>query len=132
MKKYLSLLVIMLAFVMQSFTILPGQTQVFLRLRSDPFYPGQGPSRSPETNDEPLINAYLTDSSDSLLLYSSSAQTCTYNIYNVYEQEVSNGCVIFSELGEASIYLGTLDEGIYTISLEVDSLVYEGEFEIYN
>ena len=36
MKKYLSLLVIMLALVMQSFTILPGLTPVFFALKLDP------------------------------------------------------------------------------------------------
>ena len=131
MKKYLSLLVIMLAFIMQSFTILPGLTQVYLRPRTDPYFPGtQGPSRSPETNIDSIISVSLSESLDSLLLYSPSEGTCSYNIYNEYEQEVNNGSVMFSELGEASIYLGSLDEGTYTISLEVDSLVYEGEFQI--
>ena len=131
MKKYLSLLVIMLAFIMQSFTILPGLTQVYLRPRTDPYFPGtQGPSRSPETNIESIISVYLSESLDSLLLYSPSEGTCSYNIYNEYEQEVNNGSVMFSELGEASIYLGTLDEGTYTISLELGGLVYEGEFDI--
>ena len=132
MKKYLSLLVIMLAFIMQSFTILPGLTQVYLRPRTDPYFPGtQGPSRTPALNGEPSVCVYMNEASDSLLLYSTSEESVTYYICDADEQEVCDGSVMFSEQGSASVSLGTLDEGIYTISLEVDSLIYEGEFEIY-
>ena len=39
------------------------------------------------------------------------------------------GSIIFSEQGEAAISIATLVEGTYTLALEVDSLVFEGEFE---
>ena len=132
MKKILISFVIMLSFIMQSFTLMPGQTPILLKLKSGPNAGGVYPKPSKsDPNTEPPISVYLNESSDSILLYSPSELTCSYNIYDVDELEVSNGNVMFSELGEASIYLGTLDEGIYTISLELDSLVYEGEFEIY-
>lgn len=131
MKKLLSILAILLVFVMQSFTLVPGMTPVLLHFKEPKINGGMpGSSRSPGSGMEATIEVYLNETSDSLLLYSPSEGTCSYNIINEYEQEVNNGSVMFSELGEASIYLGSLDEGTYTISLEVDSLVYEGEFEI--
>ena len=42
---------------------------------------------------------------------------------------MESGSLMFSEQGEAAISIAALDEGIYSLSLEVDSLVYEGEFE---
>lgn len=127
MKKLLSVLVIMLSFVMQSFTILPGQTQVYLKFKNK-IGGNLGPTKSDPDIESP-VSVYLSEASDSLLLYSQSGETVTYYIYDE-ELEVSNGSVTFSDQGESSIYIGTLDEGIYTISLELDSLVYEGEFEI--
>lgn len=128
MKKFLSLLVIMLAFIMQSFTILPGQTQVYLKLKNK-IGGNLGPTKSDPDTESP-VNIYLSEACDSLLLYSQSEESVTYYIYDENELEVSNGSVTFSNQGESSIYIGTLDEGIYTIFLELDSLVYEGEFEI--
>ena len=53
-----------------------------------------------------------------------------YYIYDADELEVCNGNVTFSEQGEASVYVGTLDEGIYTIYIVVDVDVYGGEFQL--
>lgn len=130
MKKILISFVIMLTFIMQSFTLLPGQTPILLRLESGPNSGGVYPKPTKsDPNIEPPINVYLNESSDSLLLYSPTELSCSYNIYDVDELEVCNGSVAFSEQGEGFIYLGTLDDGTYTISFEVDTLVYVGEFE---
>lgn len=129
MKKYLISFMIMLTFVMQSFTLLPGLTPVYLQLNNK-IGGNLRPTKSDPDTESP-VNIYLSEACDSLLLYSQSEESVTYYIYNENELEVSNGNATFSGQGEASIYLGILDDGIYTISLEVDSLVYEGEFEIY-
>lgn len=129
MKKYLSLLVIMLALVMQSFTILPGLTPVYLRPEIGPVFGGNHKPTKSDPNTEPPVSVYLNEAADSLLLYSPSEESVTYYIYDEDELEVSNGNVIFSEQGEASIYLGSLNEGTYSISLVVDTLVYVGEFD---
>lgn len=131
MKKLLSLLVIMLAFVMQSFTILPGLTQVYLRPKIiGPVMGGNlDPSKS-DPNTELMVWVYLNEVSDSLLLYSPSEESVTYYIYDVDEQEVCNGNVTFTEQGESSIYVGTLGNGIYTIYIVVDDDVYGGEFQL--
>lgn len=127
MKKYLISFMIMLTFVMQSFTLLPGLTPVYLQLNNK-IGGNLRPTKS-DPNIEPPINVYLNESSDSLLLYSPTELSCSYNIYDVDELEVCNGSVAFSEQGESFIFLGTLDDGTYTISFEVDTLVYVGEFE---
>jgi hypothetical protein len=72
----------------------------------------------------------LNEVSDSLLLYSPSEESVTYYIYDADEIEVCNGNVTFSEHGEASIYVGTLGIGIYTIYIVVDDDVYGGEFQL--
>lgn len=130
MKKLLSILAIFFVFVMQSFTLVPGMTPVLLRVK-EPKINGTipGPSRSQGSGMEATIEVYLNETSDSLLLYSPSELSCFYNIYDVDELDVCNGNVIFSEQGEASIYLGSLNEGTYSISLVVDTLVYVGEFD---
>ena len=114
MKKLLSSFVIMLAFVMQSFTILPGVTPVYLQLRTHPLVTGHKPTKS-DPNTELPVSVYLSEAADSLLLYSPSEESVTYYIYDGDELEVSNGNVTFSEQGEASIHLGSLDEGIYSV-----------------
>ena len=132
MKKLLSILAIFFVFVMQSFTLVPGMTPVLLRVKEPKITGGiPGPSRSPGSGMEATIEVYLNETSDSLLLYSPSELTCSYNIYDVDELEVCNGNVTFSEQGETSIYLGTLDEGTYSLTLEIDTLIFVGEFEIY-
>lgn len=128
MKKYLISFMIMLTFVMQSFTLLPGLTPVYLQLNNK-IGGNLRPTKS-DPNIEPPINVYLNESSDSLLLYSPSEESVTYYIYDAYEQEVCNGNVSFSEQGEASIYVGTLGNGIYTIYIVVDDDVYGGEFQL--
>ena len=130
MKKLLCICVLLLVFVMQSFTFIPGLTPVLLRIKEPKLNGGMpGPSRSPRLGMESTIEVYLNESSDSLLLNATIGESVTYYINNVEDSEVCNGVATFSEQGDASIYLGTLDEGTYTISLELDSLVYEGEFE---
>lgn len=132
MKKLLCILAILLVFVMQSFTLVPGMTPVLLHLKEPKINAGMpGSSRSLGSGMEATIEVYLNETSDSLLLYSPSELTCSYNIYDVDELEVCNGNVTFSEQGETSIYLGTLDEGTYSLTLEIDTLIYVGEFEIY-
>ena len=129
MKKLLVSLVTLFALAMQSFVPVPGMTQVFLQVKYDRIGGMPRPSKGPGVNVEPAITAYLNEASDSLLLYSSSVDACSYNIYNDEEQGVESGSLMFSEQGEAAISIAALDEGIYSLSLEVDSLVYEGEFE---
>jgi hypothetical protein len=128
MKKLLSVLVIMLSFVMQSFTILPGQTQVYLKFKNK-IGGNLGPTKSDPDIESP-VSVYLSEASDSLLLYSPSEESVIYYIYDADELEVCNGNVTFSEQGEASVYVGTLDEGIYTIYIVVDVDVYGGEFQL--
>lgn len=128
MKKYLISFMIMLTFVMQSFTLLPGLTPVYLQLNNK-IGGNLRPTKS-DPNTELMVWVYLNEVSDSLLLYSPSEESVAYYIYDAYEQEVCNGNVSFSEQGEASIYVGTLGNGIYTIYIVVDDDVYGGEFQL--
>jgi hypothetical protein len=135
MKKYLSSLVIMLSFVMQSLTMLadgiqPINTPVILQPRKAPWIVGNPKPTKSDPNLESPVSVYLNEVSDSLLLYSSSEESVTYYIYDADELEVCNGNVTFSEQGEASIYVGTLNEGVYTIYVVVDDDVYGGEFQL--
>ena len=130
MKKTFISLVTLLAFALQSFTPMPGMVPVYLRVKKPPLNGGlQGPSKSPGIDLVPTISVYMNETADSLLLYTASEETCSYNICNENELEVGCGNLVFSEQGEASVSIGTLAEGTYTISIEVDSLVFEGEFE---
>lgn len=133
MKKYLSSLVIMLSLVMQSLTVLadgiqPINTPVILQPRKAPWIVGNPKPTKSDPNVEPPVSVYLNEVSDSLLLYSPSEESVTYYIYDSNELEVCNGNVTFSEQGEASIYVGTLGNGIYTIYIVVDDDVYGGDF----
>ena len=133
MKKNFYFVMFMLAIFMQSSTVLAEDTltPVFLHEKVDPMVGGnQGPTRSPETNIEPTITAYLSESSDSLLLYSSTEETITYYIYDEDEQEVTSGSLVITEQSGATIYLGLLGEGTYTICIVVDGITFEGEFEL--
>ena len=132
MKKYLISFIIMLTFVMQSFAMLVQgiQRPVLLYLREAPWNDGIFTPTKSDPNVEPPVSVYLNEVSDSLLLYSPSEESVTYYIYDAYEQEVCNGNVSFSEQGEASIYVGTLGNGIYTIYIVVDDDVYGGEFQL--
>ena len=135
MKKYLSSLVIMLSFVMQSLTVLAGgiqpiNTPVILQPRKAPWIVGNPKPTKSDPNLESPVSVYLNEVSDSLLLYSPSEESVTYYIYDADELEVCNGNVTFSEHGEASIYIGTLGNGIYTIYIVVDDDVYGGEFQL--
>lgn len=131
MKKLLSILAILLVFVMQSFTLVPGMTPVLLHFKEPKINGGiSGPSRSLGSGMEATIEVYLNEVSDSLLLYSPSEESVTYYIYDADEQEVCNGNVTFSEQGEASIYVGTLGDGIYTIDIVIDNDVYGGDFQL--
>ena len=85
---------------------------------------------SSDPNVEPPVSVYLNEVSDSLLLYSPSEESVTYYIYDSNELKVCNGNVTFSEQGEASVSICTLCAGTYSIFIEVDILVFEGEFEI--
>ena len=114
---------------MQSFAPVPELTQIFLQVKYEKIGGMPRPSKAPGINVEPAITVYLAEASDSLLLYSSPADVCSYNIYTGEEQNVMGGSIIFSEQGEAAISIATLVEGTYTLALEVDSLVFEGEFE---
>ena len=133
MKKYLSPLVIMLSLVMQSLTVLaddiqPINTPVILQPRKAPWIVGNPKPTKSDPNVEPPVSVYLNEVSDSLLLYSPSEESVTYYIYDADELEVCNGNITFSEQGEASIYVGTLGNGIYTIYIVVDDDVYGGDF----
>ncbi len=135
MKKYLSSLVIMLSLVMQSLIVLadgnqPINTPVILQPRKAPWIVGNPKPTKSDPNIEPPVCVYLNEVSDSLLLYSPSEESVTYYIYDADEIEVCNGNVTFSEHGEASIYVGTLGIGIYTIYIVVDDDVYGGEFQL--
>lgn len=135
MKKYLSSLVIMLSFVMQSLTVLadgiqPINTPVILQPRKAPWIVGNPKPTKSDPNLESPVSVYLNEVSDSLLLYSPSEESVTYYIYDADEQEVCNGNVTFSEQGEASIYVGTLGDGIYTIYIVIDNDVYGGDFQL--
>ena len=129
MKKTFISLVTLLAFALQSFVPVPGMTQVFLHVKFDKIGGIPKPSKSPGINIEPTISVYMNETADSLLLYTASEETCSYNICNDDDLEVGCGNLVFSEQGEASVSIGTLAEGTYTISIEVDSLVFAGEFE---
>lgn len=133
MKKYLSPFVIMLSLVMQSLTVLadgiqPINTPVILQPRKAPWIVGNPKPTKSDPNVEPPVSVYLNEVSDSLLLYSPSEESVTYYIYDADELEVCNGNITFSEQGEASIYVGTLGNGIYTIYIVVDDDVYGGDF----
>ena len=133
MKKYLSPLVIMLSLVMQSLTVLadgiqPINTPVILQPRKAPWIVGNPKPTKSDPNVEPPVSVYLNEVSDSLLVYSPSEESVTYYIYDADELEVCNGNITFSEQGEASIYVGTLGNGIYTIYIVVDDDVYGGDF----
>lgn len=131
MKKLLSILAILLVFVMQSFTLVPGMTPVLLHFKEPKINAGMpGSSRSLGSGMEATIEVYLNEVSDSLLLYSPSEESVTYYIYDADEQEVCNGNVTFSEQGESSIYVGTLGDGIYTIYIVIDNDVYGGDFQL--
>lgn len=135
MKKYLSSLVIMLSLFMQCLTVLadgiqPINTPVILQPRKAPWIVGNPKPTKSDPNVEPPVCVYLNEVSDSLLLYSPSEESVIYHIYDADELEVCNGNVTFSEQGEASVYVGTLDEGIYTIYIVVDVDVYGGEFQL--
>lgn len=132
MKKFLIPFVIMLALMMQSLTMLAQgiQRPVLLYLREAPWNDGIFRPTKSDPNVEPPVSVYLNDVSDSLLLYSPSEESVTYYIYDSNELKVCNGNVTFSEQGEASVSISTLCEGTYSIFIEVDSLVFEGEFEI--
>lgn len=132
MKKFLSFLVIMLSLAMQSITVLAGgiNTPVLLQLRVTPWQDGIHRPTKSDPNLEPPVNVYLSEASDSLLFYSTSEESVTYYIYDADEQEVCNGSIFLSEQGEASVSISTLCEGTYSIFIEVDSLIYEGEFEL--
>lgn len=135
MKKYLSSLVIMLSFVMQSLTVLadgiqPINTPVILQPRKAPWIVGNPKPTKSDPNLESPVSVYLNEVSDSLLLYSPSEESVTYYIYDADELEVCNGNVTFSEQGEASIYTGFLEEGVYTIYLVIDEFVYGGDFQM--
>ena len=130
MKKYLCFLFIMFTLVTQSTTMLADglQAPILLHLRKTPW--NNGIPRPSKSEPEPTVSAYLNESSDSLLLYSSVEESLTYYIYDEDELLVNNGNVSFSDQGEASIYLGTLEEGTYIIFIVVNDAVYEGEFEL--
>ncbi len=132
MKKFLSFLVIMLSLAMQSITALAGgiNTPVLLQLRVIPWQDGIHRPTKSDPNLEPPVNVYLSEASDSLLFYSTSEESVTYYIYDADEQEVSNGSIFLSEQGEASIYTGFLEEGVYTIYLVIDEFVYGGDFQM--
>lgn len=135
MKTYLSSLVIMLSFVMQSLTVLADgiqhiNTPVILQPRKAPWIANNPKPTKSDPNVESPVSVYLNEVSDSLLLYSPSEESVTYYIYDSNKQEVCNGNVTFSEQGEASVSISTLCEGTYSIFIEVDSLVFGGEFEI--
>lgn len=133
MKKYLSSLVIMLSFVMQSLTMLadgiqPINTPVILQPRKAPWIVGNPkPTKSDPILESP-VSVYLNEVSDSLLLYSLSEESITFYIYDADELEVCNGNVTFSEQGEASIYVGTLGNGLFTIYIVVDNGIFGGDF----
>ena len=125
----------MLSFVMQSLTVLAGgiqpiNTPVILQPRKAPWIVGNPKPTKSDPNLESPVSVYLNEVSDSLLLYSPSEESVTYYIYDADELEVCNGNVTFSEHGEASIYIGTLGNGIYTIYIVVDDDVYGGEFQL--
>lgn len=135
MKKYLSSLVILVSFVMYSFTgfascIKANNTPVILQLRKAPWIVGNPNPTKSDPNSTPPVCVYLNEESNNLLLYSSSVHSVTYYIYDADEMEVSNGSVSFSEHGDTSIYVGTLNEGTYTIYIVVNNIVYGGEFQI--
>ena len=123
----------MLSLVMQSLTVLadgiqPINTPVILQPRKAPWIVGNPKPTKSDPNVEPPVSVYLNEVSDSLLLYSPSEESVTYDIYDADELEVCNGNITFSEQGEASIYVGTLGNGIYTIYIVVDDDVYGGDF----
>lgn len=132
MKKFLSFFMIMLSLAMQSITALAGgiNTPVLLQLRVTPWQDGIHRPTKSDPNLEPPVNVYLSEASDSLLFYSASEESVTYYIYDADGLEVCNGTVTFSEQGEASICVGTLVDGMYTIYIVVDNDVYGGEFQI--
>ena len=123
----------MLSLVMQSLTVLadgiqPINTPVILQPRKAPWIVVNPKPTKSDPNVEPPVSVYLNEVSDSLLLYSPSEESVTYYIYDADALEVCNGNITFSEQGEASIYVGTLGNGIYTIYIVVDDDVYGGDF----
>ena len=135
MKKYLSSLVIMLSLVMHSLTMLadgfqPINTPVILQPRKAPWIVGNPNPTKSDPNVEPPVSVYLNEVSDSLLLYSPSEESVTYYIYDADDLEVCDGNVTFSEQGEASINIGLLAGGTYTIYIIIDEIVYGGDFQV--
>lgn len=132
MKKYLSFLVIMLAFVMQCSILLAEgiHAPVILHYSIKPLCGGTSRPSKSDPNNDPTVSVYLNESADSLLLYSSLEESISYYIYDDDEQELCNGSVTFSEQGEGSIYIGAFGEGSYIIDIVVDDIVYEGYFQL--
>ena len=105
-------------------------TIVYLHSKHTPKLGGNmGPSKAPAKR-QLTVSAYLDEAMRNLEFHNSSEEIVSYYIYNDNGEEVIFGNISFIENSNASIYIGMLEEGIYTINIVSNGVTYEGIFQL--
>jgi len=78
----------------------------------------------------PKITAFLSEESHSLSLFDSQTEVVSYTIYNSMGDEIDNGIINITSGNVAYVYLGVLDQGVYSILLVGGNIIYEGTFSL--
>lgn len=127
MRKYLRFFVVMFALVMQSSVMYADDPEGTAIVLTRILVPSNGNPKP--TKQNPPVSLYLNETTQSIDFYGSENASVTYYIYDEEEQVVSSGNILLSEQGQASVNVGMLCEGTYTVFIIVDGVAYEGEFE---
>lgn len=108
-----------------------GSTFIYLHSKHTPKLDGNmGPSKAPSRRHNLTVSVYLNETNHNLELYNSSKEIISYYIYNDNGEKVNDGIISFVENENAFIYWGTIEEGIYTINIVSNGVIYEGIFQL--
>lgn len=132
MKKYFKLFIFIIVFTTQCPIMLAQgseSTQVFLAPRPKPKQGGfTKPSKSPDRHPFVPISIFLDETSRNMTVYSSSHNSISYYVYDQDEHEVSSGVLTLLENESTTLSLEMLLDGAYSILIDIDGIIYEGNF----
>jgi len=132
MNKKLQCFILLFTFIVQCPIMVAKDiesVEIVLNQRTKPKQNGNpGPLKAPARRVVVPINAFLNESNRCISVSSTSGESAYYYVYDEDEREVNSGFVSFSEDGYATINLGMLLDGEYTIIVILDGVSYEGAF----